>query len=70
MHGNEWQWCSDLYEPGSLARVLRGGGWSDVGGRCRSAFRLRGGPGLWGRSIGFRLAAVPEVGAKQEKGKE
>jgi formylglycine-generating enzyme required for sulfatase activity len=70
MHGNVWQWCSDLYEPGSLARVLRGGGWSGDGGYCRSAYRDRNVPVSWTRYFGFRLAAVPEVGAKQEKGKE
>ena len=71
MHGNVWQWCSDLYEPGSLARMLRGGCWSGNGGGCRSA--VRGGvkdPAGRDRHRGFRLAAVPEVGAKQEKGKE
>jgi len=70
MHGNVWQWCSDLYEPGSLARVLRGGCWNDFGVGCRSANRGRGEPDSWVQRFGFRLAAVPEVGAKQEKGKE
>lgn len=70
MHGNVWQWCSDLYEPGSLARVLRGGSWYNRGARCRSASRSWIEPVYWILNSGFRLAAVPEVGAKQEKGKE
>lgn len=28
MGGNLWQWCQDLYAPGELERVLRGGAWS------------------------------------------
>jgi formylglycine-generating enzyme required for sulfatase activity len=59
MHGNVWQWCSDLYEPGSRARVLRGGGWVDLGEICRSARRLGYEPGGGNRGIGFRLARVP-----------
>jgi len=70
MHGNVWQWCSDPYQPGFLARVRRGGSWGDIGVGCRSAARFRGGLGPWLQEGGFRLAAVPEVGAKQEKGKE
>lgn len=70
MHGNVWQWCSDLYEPGSRARVLRGGSWINRGVYCRSAFRGRSEPDNYYLDYGCRLAAVPEVGAKQEKGKE
>jgi formylglycine-generating enzyme required for sulfatase activity len=70
MHGNVSQWCSDLCKPGSLARVWRGGSWSLGGVFCRSASRYWFGPDGFSQIIGFRLAAVPEVGAKQEKGKE
>ena len=70
MHGNVWQWCSHLYQPGSLIRVLRGGSWIGDGEDCRSANRVWNRLGYGLRVRGFRLAAVPEVGAKQEKGKE
>ena len=64
MHGNVWQWCSGLYEPGASARVMRGGSWFQVGEFCRSASRLRYEPGSRYRLCGLRLAAVPDVGAK------
>ena len=63
MHGNVWEWCEDRYEPGASARVLRGGGWYGGARGCRSADRIRFGPGHRSRHDGFRLAAVP-VGAK------
>lgn len=64
MHGNVWQWCEDRYIPQSSARVLRGGGWLDNGEYCRTANRLRFVPDDRYNYLGFRLAAVPEVGAK------
>lgn len=70
MHGNVSQWCSDLYKPGSPDRVLRGGCWTSSGVDCRSASRSANFPIYWTLCNGIRLAAVPEVGAKQEKGKE
>ena len=72
MHGNVWEWCWDLYgeypqspqknpvgsSQGS-GRVIRGGGWRSVAGRCRSAFRSWRGPGnRSGNDLGFRVAAV------------
>ena len=55
MHGNVWEWCSDLwhenYEGAPIdgsawadgninARLIRGGSWSYIPGLCRSAFRF------------------------------
>ncbi len=73
MHGNVMQWCENLYDPTdpeALARVLRGGCWALNAGDCQSARRVRNEPVNRSYYFGFRLAAVPEVGAKQEKGKE
>ena len=68
MHGNVWQWCSDLYKPGFPARVRRGGSWNDYFQNCRSAFRHdernRDEPDDQSLFNGFRLAAVPDVGTK------
>jgi formylglycine-generating enzyme required for sulfatase activity len=68
MHGNVWEWCSDLYgnyPSGSVTdptgpssgviRVLRGGSWHYGAGDCRLANRGRIEPGYRGRSGGFRL---------------
>jgi formylglycine-generating enzyme required for sulfatase activity len=59
MHGNVWQWCADLFKPGALDRVSRGGSWNDVAEYCRSAFRARYSPDDRYGIIGFRLARVP-----------
>ncbi|WP_347986373.1 formylglycine-generating enzyme family protein [Methylomonas sp. AM2-LC] len=69
MHGNVLEWCQDYYGeytskqvtdphgPASGAyRVLRGGSWDDVGGRCRSAYRDCAPPGFAIQYIGFRLS--------------
>jgi formylglycine-generating enzyme required for sulfatase activity len=46
------------------ARVLRGGGWISDGWFCRSALRHRVEPDFRFHILGFRLAAVPVVGAE------
>ena len=69
MHGNVYEWCADWYGdyPGEtlidpagpttgVIRVLRGGGWLSGARYCRSAYRLRFGPGFRYYSLGFRLA--------------
>ena len=43
---------------GDCSRVRRGGGWTDYGWSCRSAFRLRFEPERRYDHIGFRVAAV------------
>ncbi len=70
MHGNLWEWTNDWYDneysdeevdpmgpPPGWYKTLRGGGWSDLARRCRSASRLNPSPhkGIDGRH-GFRFA--------------
>lgn len=69
MHGNVWEWCQDWYgnylmkrvvDPTGRVRgtkrVLRGGGWFNVGGDVRSAIRRATTPVGRHDGIGFRLA--------------
>ena len=71
IHGNVWEWVQDPYhssydgapidgsvwESGSSSsRVIRGGSWSNYGGRiCRSALRFNAYPGASYDFLGFRL---------------
>jgi hypothetical protein len=68
MHGNVFEWCADRWEPWASARVLRGGSCFHDGRGCRSASRSGFGPDDRDRGGGFRLAAVPVVGAEPGKG--
>ena len=69
MHGNVWEWVSDVYvdypensvtdphiQSGGTRRVSRGCGWDDYAGYCRSAFRGRLKPNSSDNDLGFRLA--------------
>lgn len=71
MHGNVFEWCSDLYgtypteaqtnptgaTTGSK-RVIRGGSWNEAH-YCRSAFRAFDDPSDNFSSVGFRVVLVP-----------
>ena len=69
MHGNVWEWVSDVYvdypensvtdpnvQSGGTRRVSRGGSWDDYAGYCRSAVRGRLKPNSSDNDLGFRLA--------------
>jgi formylglycine-generating enzyme required for sulfatase activity/uncharacterized caspase-like protein len=72
MSGNVWEWCNDWYEryesgtkvdPAGAAsgagRVLRGGCWGDVAGRCTVSSRGYWNPGGGRGDIGFRVVRRP-----------
>ena len=71
MHGNVWEWCLDWYgdyPSGSVTdptgadegsnRVLRGGGWNDHAGNCRSAYRNSNAPSDRNFRYGVRISLV------------
>lgn len=71
VHGNVWEWCADAWHDDyagaptdgsawkrrtTADRVLRGGGWHDPPGLCRSAARLKQVADQREDFFGFRLA--------------
>lgn len=71
MHGNLWEWCTDLWHDnyagspndGSIwqkggnnsLRLIRGGSWNNSPVLCRSAIRNRYQPDASSNSVGFRV---------------
>ncbi len=69
MHGNVWEWCWDWFEEeyssenqtdpegvtSGTRRVIRGGGWFNIGDDMRSASRNSDTPVIRGSHLGFRL---------------
>lgn len=63
MHGNVWQWCTEFYDPKieRQGRVMRGGGWGDVGINIQASHRA------WlpqfdrNDNLGLRLVRVPST---------
>ena len=71
MHGNVWEWCSDLFADSysfkaqtdptgpfeGVRRVVRGGSSWSAAKNCRSAYRGRSEPDFRDSYLGFRLVA-------------
>lgn len=62
MHGNVWEWCSNLFglPPGSDSVVIRGGSFMHSAKHARAAFRTDRLPTfLW---AGLGVGAVRDIG--------
>jgi formylglycine-generating enzyme required for sulfatase activity len=59
MHGNVSEWCCDLEQPGSQARVHRGGSWGSTSTQCRAVDRGAQSPSGTSHMLGLRVARVP-----------
>jgi len=71
MHGNIVEWVTDAYggypsepqidppdPPDHFGRMLRGGGYDDRAGNCRSAYRYAHHPAMGDQHSGFRIVMV------------
>ena len=59
MHGNVSEWCADLHDPRTSARIFRGGGWGSNGQNCRASSRGYFTPSGRCGDHGFRLVRKP-----------
>jgi formylglycine-generating enzyme required for sulfatase activity len=66
MHGNVYEWCSNVYAPynqppplDGLRRVTRGGAWESLPEMARSALRLPRNAGWCCDATGFRVVLIP-----------
>ncbi len=68
MHGNAWEWCDDVYNPGmggASHRVFRGGSWYDDARNCRAGDRNAIEPADRSIHLGLRVSRV-SVGVKSK----
>ena len=62
MGGNVWQWCEDLFEPGSIDHVLRGAAWDDAARtNLLLSRRIHLTPGNRSNHSGFRCVLANDV---------
>src|SRR5262249_49176046 len=79
MHGNAAEWCHDWYDKdyylrkvkndpqgpeAGKYRIMRGGFWPHVGGRCRSAWRWWYLPEESNNTLGFRVVCEVKTSPK------
>ena len=56
VHGNVWEWCSNLHTDPSVHRVIRGGSFFDDAHSARSSFRASIAPSNRSYFLGLRAA--------------